>query len=133
MRDAGIALPAQRLIERRYDIAEARDGFRELMAGAAAPTALLCVNDVLAFGALLEAQAAGLAVPRQLSIVGFDDLELARHLQPALTTVRVPAQDMWRIAADRLIAALRDETVPRSTEIEVTLVVRDSTGPAPKR
>lgn len=133
LRDAGIDLPAARLVERKYSIAAARDGFRELMAAAPAPTALLCGNDVLAFGALLEAQKAGIAVPKQLSIVGFDDLELARHLQPALTTVRVPADEMWRTAAERLIGALRGQPVPRSTEIEVSLVVRDSTGPAPKR
>jgi LacI family transcriptional regulator len=133
LHDAGLSLPPSRLVERRYDIAEARDGFRALMAVQPAPTAVLCGNDVLAFGALFEAQASGLAVPRQVSIVGFDDLELARHLQPALTTVRVPAEMMWRTAADRLLGALRGEPMPASTEIEVALVVRDSTGPAPKR
>jgi LacI family transcriptional regulator len=72
-----------------------------------------------------------LAVPQQLSIVGFDDLELASHLNPALTTVRVPAEELWQCAADRVIAALRGEEVPRQTEIEVSLVLRGSTGPAP--
>lgn len=130
LREAG--LPPPRTVERRYDVAEARDGFRELMDGARPPTAILCGNDVLAFGALFEAQAARLAVPKQLSIVGFDDLELARHLRPALTTVRVPTEQMWRIAADRLIATLQGQTVPRRTEVEVSLVVRDSTGPVPR-
>jgi LacI family transcriptional regulator len=75
----------------------------------------------------------GIAVPQALSIVGFDDLELAHHVQPALTTVRVPAEAMWRTAADRLIAALRGEAVPHATEIDVALVVRESTGPVPRR
>jgi LacI family transcriptional regulator len=97
-----------------------------------APTAVVCGNDVLAFGALLEAQKLGLEVPTQLSIVGFDDLDLARHVQPALTTVRVPAEEMWRLAAERVIDAMRGAEVPRTTEIEVALVVRDSTAPPPR-
>jgi len=132
LKGAGLDLPAARIVERRYTLADARDGFRELMSRTPRPTAVLCGNDVLAFGALLEAQRLGLAVPGEVSIVGFDDLELARHVQPALTTVRVPAEEMWRTAADCLVAALRGEPVPNATEIEVALVVRESSGPAPR-
>lgn len=129
---AGLSLPPERLIERPYTLDAGREGLRELLNKAAeAPTALLCGNDVFAFGALLEARRLGLAVPGALSIVGFDDLELAHHLEPALTTVRVPNQAMWRCAGDRLVALLRGEAVPRQTEVEVSLVVRGSTGPAP--
>jgi LacI family transcriptional regulator len=129
---AGLELPAARLAERRYGIAPAREGLRQLLSTKPAPTAVICGNDVLAFGALLEAQRLGLAVPGDLSIVGFDDLELAAQVQPALTTVRVPAEDMWRCAAERLLAALQGDELPRATEIELALVVRGSTGPAPK-
>ncbi len=130
---ARISLPASSLVERRYGLDQARDGTRELMAADKPPTAIVCGNDVLAFGALLEAHRLGVAVPQQLSIIGFDDLEMARHLQPALTTVQVPAEAMWRTAADRLIAALKGEPLPRGVEVEVGLIVRDSTGPAPRR
>lgn len=133
LRSAGLDLPARWLVERKYGIAAAREGLRELMATSPVPTAIVCGNDVLAFGALLEAQRLGIAVPKALSIIGFDDLELANQLQPALTTVRVPAEDLWRTAADRLLAALRGETTPRHTEIEVSLVVRGSTGPAARK
>ncbi len=129
---AGIALASAQLVERRYALAEARSGFRELFARPPAPTALICGNDVLAFGALLEAQASGLQVPRDLSIVGFDDLEMARHLHPPLTTVQVPTERMWATAADRLLAALRGEPALPNSEIDVALVVRGSTGP-PRR
>jgi LacI family transcriptional regulator len=132
LRAAGLDLPATRLTERRYGLAAARDGLRWLLQARPAPTAVVCGNDVLAFGALLEAHRLGLAVPEQLSIVGFDDLDLAGHLQPALTTVRVPAEEMWRLAAERVIDALRGAEVPRSTEIEVALVVRGSTAPPPR-
>lgn len=100
------------------------------MAATPRPTAVLCGNDVLAFGALLEAQRMGIVVPGELSIVGFDDLEMARHIQPALTTVHVPTQTLWQAVADRLIAMLAQLPVPASTEVEVELVVRESTGPA---
>ncbi len=129
---AGLSLPASRLVERRYGIASAREGLRQLMADKAPPTAVVCGNDVLAFGALLEAQRLGLAVPGELSIVGFDDLELAAQVQPALTTVRVPAEAMWRCAANCLLAALAGDALPTETQIEVALVVRESSGPRPR-
>ena len=128
---AGLAMAPEALVERAYTLDAAREGLRELMAARERPTALVCGNDVLAFGALLEAQALGIEVPSDLSIVGFDDLDLARHLHPAITTIQVPAEAMWRLAGDRLVAALRGEAVPRSTVVEVSLVVRGSTGPAP--
>ena len=131
LKAVGLDLPDERLVERAYALADARDGLRRLMAHTPAPTAILCGNDVLAFGALLEAASLGLQVPRDLSIIGFDDLEMARHLQPGLTTVRVPTEAMWSTAADRLMAAVRGEHVQRSTQIDVALVVRQSTGPAP--
>ncbi|MEJ8824559.1 substrate-binding domain-containing protein [Variovorax humicola] len=74
----------------------------------------------------------GVEVPKDLSVVGFDDLEMARHLHPALTTMRVPTEAMWSTAADRLLGTLAGETPPRNTEVEVALVVRESTGPAPR-
>ena len=128
---AGIAMPPQRVVERRYAIAEAREGLQRLLQASPPPTAVVCGNDVLAFGALLEAQRLGVDVPRQLSIVGFDDLDLASQVHPALTTVHVPAEDMWRRAADLALALLRGEPPPPASEIEVSLVVRGSTGPAP--
>jgi len=131
LKKARLTLPPEYLAERKYGLAEAREGFRALMSATPAPTALLCGNDVLAFGALLEAQKLGITVPQRLSIVGFDDLEMARHLQPALTTLHVPTQQLWHTVADRLVAALEQRPVPAATEVEVELVVRESTGPAP--
>ena len=130
---AGLALPASRLAERPYALASAREGLRELMEATPAPTAVVCGNDVLALGALLEAQHLGLDVPRDLSIVGFDDLEMASHVQPALTTVHVPAEAMWRRAAERALALARGEAPARDLEVEVSLVVRGSTAPPAQR
>jgi LacI family transcriptional regulator len=133
LKKAGLPLAPQHLVESSYGLAEARAGFRALMAAKPAPTAILCGNDVLAFGALLEAAKMGIAVPEALSIIGFDDLEMARHIQPALTTLHVPTQQLWHTVADRIIAALEQLPVQRATEVDVELVVRESTGPAPRR
>ncbi len=132
LKRAGLPLPPQHLVERPYALTEAREGLRVLMASQPTPTAVVCGNDVLALGALLEAQKLGIAVPQALSIVGFDDLEMARHIQPALTTLHVPTQLLWHTVADRVIAALEQAPVQAATEVQVELVVRESTAAAPK-
>ncbi len=127
-----LTLPADRLVERPYGLAPAREGLRQLLQVKSPPTAVVCGNDVLALGALLEAQHLGLQVPRDLSIVGFDDLEMASHVQPGLTTVQVPSQAMWHRAADYALAMARGDAPPANHEVEVSLVVRGSTAP-PRR
>jgi LacI family transcriptional regulator len=131
LQTTGQPLPDERLLEAAYSLDAARAGLRELMSREPRPTAVLCGNDVLAFGALLEAKLLGVAVPGSLSIIGFDDLPLAHHLEPGITTIQVPVEPMWRLAGDRIVAQLRGETVPRSTEVSASLTVRGSTGPAP--
>jgi LacI family transcriptional regulator len=111
----------------------ARSGPPRVLQGTA-PTALICGNDVLAFGALLECAAAGVDVPRSMSVIGFDDLELARQWRPALTTVHVPTEQMWTLAAEYLLGRL-DGSVgePLQRELEVELVVRESSARPPRR
>ncbi len=129
---AGLDLPPQYLVERKYAFAEAREGFRLLMNATPAPTAVVCGNDVLAMAALLEAKAMNIKVPEALSIVGFDDLEMSRHIQPALTTLHVPTQEMWRTVADRLVSSIEKLPIQVATEVQVELIVRESTGPVPR-
>lgn len=129
---AGLTLPPRALAEARYTLADARLATRRLLQATPQPTALVCGNDVLAFGALLECAAAGLEVPRAISVVGFDDLELARQWRPALTTVHVPTERMWTLAAEVLLARMEGASgAPPQIEIEVELVVRESTAKAP--
>lgn len=127
----GLELPDDRVLQRRYDIAESRAAFRSLLSQPEPPTAVICGNDVQGFGAILEAQHAGIRIPEEVSVVGFDDLALSRHLKPSLTTIRVPTQEMWCRAADMLFARLSGSDTPRAVEIETSLIVRESTGPAP--
>ena len=129
---AGLALAPQHLCEARYTLADARRATGLILGHAPAPTALVCGNDVLAFGAMLECAAQGLDVPGEVSVVGFDDLDLARQWRPALTAVQVPTEAIWTLAADYLLARLDGSLASaQQREIDVDLLVRASTGPVP--
>lgn len=127
----GIALAPDRLIEASYDIAAGRRAMGVLLALPSPPSAVVCGNDVLALGALFECQRSNIAVPDEISITGFDDLPLARHLLPALTTMHVPSSEMGRTAADYLLKRLAGETPVAATELEAELIVRGTTAPPP--
>ena len=127
--DWGVELPPHRIVERAYKVAEGRDAMRLLMAASKRPTAVVCGNDVLAMGALFEAQALGLSVPADVSIGGFDDLPLVAHLSPPLTTMAVPSELMGRKAAEYLLDRFAGAAVPDMTELEVGLIVRETTAP----
>ena len=128
----GIDLPPDRTLERPYSVGAGREAFRRLNATATRPSAIVCGNDVLALGVMLEATAMGVSVPGTVSITGFDDLDLAREIPPGLTTIHAPLVDMGRRAADYLIAEDSAAEEPlRHIELRAELVVRGSTGPAP--
>jgi LacI family transcriptional regulator len=131
LRARGLDMPDERVVEHAYRVVEGRNGLRVLMSREPRPTAVVCGNDVLAFGALLEAQALGHRVPKDLSIAGFDDLDWASQLPPGLTTMALPAREVGQIAADYLIDSLTGVTMPHAIEVEVKLILRGSTGPAP--
>ncbi len=133
LEDHGLTLDGDRVIECAYGIGEGRLALRRLLAADPPPTAIVCGNDVLAYGALFECHALGIAVPGDLSITGFDDLELAAELTPALTTIHVPSEAMGRLAAEYLLHRIAGQPVPDATRLEVDLIIRGSTGPPPMR
>jgi LacI family transcriptional regulator len=103
---------------------------KELLA--AAPTAVVGANDLLAMGALAAAARAGLSVPDELSVTGYDDIAYAAFTSPPLTTVRQPAGTMGEEAVRLLLARLEgDESPPRRVVVEPELRARASTGPPP--
>lgn len=128
-----LSLDDSRLLERRYDISEGREGLRSLAGSSDPPTAIICGNDVIAFGVLFEAAAMGILVPEQLSIVGFDDLDLASQVSPALTTMHVPSLRMGSGAADYLLGCLAGDAPARVGELEASLIVRGTTAPPAAR
>jgi LacI family transcriptional regulator len=94
-------------------------------------TAVVTYNDLVAIGLLARLHTRGLEVPRDLSVVGVDDIAMAGMARPALTTVRLPKQEAGRIAVDLLLTLLADpdRTISTRTVLHGELVVRDSTGP----
>jgi len=112
---------------------DGRNGFRAARIRFPAATAIVCANDLLAAGALMECSARGLSVPSQLSIVGYGDLDIAAAMNPSITTVRTPAEDMGRLAARSLLAKLSGEVDLDHVELATELVVRGSTGPVKAR
>lgn len=135
LRAAGVSVDSEWLRRAPATVAGGYAAMQALLAattdGATRPTALFCLSDLMALGALKACAEAGVAVPRQLSIVGCDDIETARLVTPALTTVAVPARELGARAARMLIRLLRGETVPPAKPLPVRLVVRGSTAPAP--
>jgi DNA-binding LacI/PurR family transcriptional regulator len=101
---------------------------REILARRDEITAVMCDDDILAAGMVAAAREAGLELPRELSITGFDDLDLARLTAPALTTVRFNPEAIGAAAFEMLHGRLRGEE-PASRVMPVELVVRDSTAP----
>jgi LacI family transcriptional regulator len=128
----GLELPARRYVETAFSVSSGRAALAELLSRGSPPTAIACGNDLLAFGVLLECAARGIAVPQRMSVAGFDDIELAAELSPPLTTLHIPTADIGRRAAERLLARLAGERVARVEEVPVDLIVRGSTGPAPR-
>ena len=133
LRARGLDLTPQAVIERPYSFASGQEGMRELLKRALRPSAVVCINDVLAVGAIIECRAEGLDIPRDVSITGFDDMEIAAQLAPGLTTMRLPTVDLGRSAAAYLLDRLAGREVAPSTELPVQLVVRGSTAPPRSR
>lgn len=130
--DYGFAPPEEYLIARPYNISDIREAMRSLLASAERPTALICGNDQIAFGALIEATKQGVDVPAGISVAGFNDLEFSAHLNPPLTTIRVPTEDIGRISAELLLKSIDDKSFkPDAVEIPSTLVERGSTAAPP--
>jgi LacI family transcriptional regulator len=130
--DAGLGIPDWRISQQSFTLAGGRAGLTALLSLDEPPTAVIGGNDLLAAGALFEAQARRIRVPRQLSIVGMDNLELSQHVTPALTTVNLPTAALGRRAAELVLARLEGTGKPRAIELPIDLVVRESTARAPK-
>ncbi|TCR85954.1 LacI family DNA-binding transcriptional regulator [Rhizobium sp. BK376] len=127
----GIELDPSAIIERPYSIPSGREALRVLQALIPRPTAIICGNDILAFGALIECHEMGLAVPNDISIVGFDNLDFTAHISPPLTTMDVPAKEMGDGAARFLLDTLKGRTTMRKIRLEPQLIARRTTAPVP--
>ncbi|MEM9268199.1 MAG: LacI family DNA-binding transcriptional regulator [Pseudomonadota bacterium] len=105
---------------------------RKILADHPEVTALLCLSDVLAQGALVYLKTQGLRVPKDLSVIGVDDLPNSGSFDPPLTTVQLPAQRMGERTADALATRLETGERPKAQCLDTALIERASTGPPPR-
>jgi LacI family transcriptional regulator len=112
-----------------FDYASAYDAARRLLALKPRPTALFASSDQQAIGALRAAADLGLNVPKDLSVVGFDDIPLSDLVSPRLTTVRQAVTDLSRVAIKTLIKLRKGEAVSALQRIATEMKIRDSSGP----
>jgi LacI family transcriptional regulator len=131
MHAQGLDPKAAHLIETPYSIENGGTALRRMMERDPRPTAVICGNDVLAVGAVQMARALGLSVPGDISITGFDDIELARVVDPPLTTVHVPHRDMGRQAARLLVDMVAGHPASESVLLETNLCLRGTLAPPP--
>jgi LacI family transcriptional regulator len=123
----GIELGSDRIVEIPWSIAAGHQAFKGRLEAGIRPTAVLCSNDYIAAGALAACHEKGLQVPKDVSVVGFDDLEVSAFLHPPLTTVRVPSEEIGKAAAETLVDHLERKIPLYSTELAADIIVRSST------
>ncbi|KGF78401.1 LacI family transcriptional regulator [Massilia sp. JS1662] len=118
------------IVHEEFTSAGGHAAFTRLLGREHRPTAVFVTSDLMALGGLCAAGAAGVRVPAQLSVVGYDDIAGAGYALPPLTTVAPPKRDMAQLAIELLIDRIRGEHAPlRSRALASTLVVRASTAP----
>ena len=130
LRAAGVRLSAQRVVRGWFTYRVGFDGMRRMLDRGDLPTAVFCSNDIVAVGALNALTAAGLRVPDDVTVVGFDDLAIAAWPVFALTTVRVDFEAMARRAAELLLDRLAEPARrPAHQRFPVELVLRTTHRP----
>ncbi|MEM1274513.1 MAG: LacI family DNA-binding transcriptional regulator [Pseudomonadota bacterium] len=128
VRAVGLSAATLKVIETPYSIANGGDAFEELVQETGV-TAVLCGNDVLAAGALKRAASMSICVPEDVSVTGFDDIEIADIVTPGLTTIHVPHREMGRRSAQALMAMRNGTAVGHSVELKAEIKWRSTLGP----
>jgi DNA-binding LacI/PurR family transcriptional regulator len=132
MAERGVEVPESYIVEAQNNLGSGAAAFEGLMRLPQPPTAVVASTDVLALGALHGACRLDLAVPDAVSIAGFDDLPEAEYSNPPLTTVRQPIAEMAAVAVRAAIDEADHDIEPIVETLSPLLIIRDSTGPAPR-
>ena len=131
----GLPAPDEWIIRGDFSVESGHRAARHIIDMTERPTAVFCSADMVAFGLIAGLQEAGLSVPDDISVVGFDDIDMSQYYIPALTTIYQDRHLLGRRAAERLLERLRP-SFPNSSAasddlIDVELVVRNSAAPPP--
>jgi len=126
---AGIEIVDDLIVEAGFDAPSGHAAMAQLVARDAAFSAVFVASDVVALGAIGALREAGRRVPDDVSVVGYDDIPLARYFDPPLTTVRLPAYELGHAAGRALLDRIADRAMPSRTLLPTELIVRASTAP----
>jgi LacI family transcriptional regulator len=132
MKTAGLPIQKNWIVECDHTLKGGVNGFDQLQALATRPTAIVCSNDMTAIGVLRAAFMKGLQVPKDLSVIGLDDIDFAEFTLPPLTTIRLSRADLARAAFEALRQQAEDPSNPhlqREFLVSTSLVMRGSTAP----
>lgn len=129
--DAGLPFDTNLVASGDYSIWSGVNAANALCQSGIQPTAIACMNDEMAIGAIQALKAQGLRVPKDVSVTGFDDISYARYCDPPLTTIAQPADLMGTLAVDMLLQQLNGESLPCQEKVlPYEFIVRQSTAPA---
>lgn len=119
--------------ERPPSLIEGRAAAERLLSLADPPTSVFAASDILAIGAMQAIHKSGMKMPQDISLVGFDDIEFAAYMNPPLSSVRVNAHEVGRLAAEIAIEMASERTkTARQYCLDTELIIRDTSGPRPK-
>ncbi|MFA9499973.1 substrate-binding domain-containing protein [Mannheimia sp. E30BD] len=125
--EANIPLNPNWIIESHFDFAGGVEGMNKLLAQPEKPTAVFACSDTIALGAYQAIWQHGLSVPKDISIIGYDDIELAKYLSPPLSTISQPKAELGQLAVETLLKRIRSQTTDFQTiMLEPELVLRNS-------
>ena len=128
--DAGITCKKEYIVLGDFLFSGGENAMNTLLNQDPIPTAVFALNDMMAIGAITAIRRAGLHVPQDISIVGFDDIRMASAVSPALTTISQPVEQMAQIAAELLINKIKSKTSKNENQrvlLKAELVIREST------
>jgi LacI family transcriptional regulator len=134
MEEIGLAANPDLIIEGNHTLEGGMRAMAVLLRGRTRPTAIMCSNDMTAIGVMRQSYDDKISVPRDLSVVGFDDIRLAQFILPPLTTVQMSQAELARLAFHALLSDVeREAPAPHGTEyvLQTSLVLRESTAMAP--
>jgi LacI family transcriptional regulator len=127
LRSAGLEYDADLVVQGAFSFESGIEAGDRLLDLPVPPTAIFAANDDMAAGVIRAACERGLSVPRDISVCGFDDTPIARHIYPALTTVRQPTSEMGRLATLELLARIRTDDAGSMVRVEHEVLFREST------
>ena len=130
IQEIGLESDPELIIEGDHTMEGGMAAFTRLLARPVSPTAVLCSNDMTAIGVMRESHDAGISIPRDLSVIGFDDIRLAQFVLPPLTSIQMSQSELARLAFNALMGEVERETpAPNGSEylLRTNLVLREST------